>query len=344
MKSSRESGRSAPAATSTSLRPTSSRTRRAFAVVFSSVWFPATVVTPRRSSSGLASASRSAIASSCPGSQSSRIGVGSLTRAQYLVNLRRRGQRGLSAGPGGCDRTGGAGAAKGLLPLAPFEERDDEAGREGVPGARPVDRLDFGRRGARNLFTVIQKQCTLGAQREGEKGSHGRRAECIQLERVRDDQVGAAEDITRDLPGGGRVEAEEAVEPIEGGLDRAVSDLQLADEGVRLSDLDAIRIEGMVGAGHDDDLGLPLLVDEDQRQPSRASNHLSAGQIDVRLAKLFHCEASEVVVSNRPDEPHIGAETRGGHRLVRALPAGDVVEARARDRLPRQGKVLDGGD
>ena len=62
--SSRTSGRSAPAATGTSARPTSSSTRSAFAVVFSSVWFPWTVVTPSSSSSGLASASSSAIASS----------------------------------------------------------------------------------------------------------------------------------------------------------------------------------------------------------------------------------------------------------------------------------------
>ena len=73
--SSRASGRSAPAATGRSARPARSRTRSAFAVVFASVWFPCTVVTPSSSTSGLASASRSAIASSCPGSQSRRIGV-----------------------------------------------------------------------------------------------------------------------------------------------------------------------------------------------------------------------------------------------------------------------------
>ena len=44
--------------------PTRSSTRIAFAVVFSSVWLPETVVTPSSSSSGLASASRIAIASS----------------------------------------------------------------------------------------------------------------------------------------------------------------------------------------------------------------------------------------------------------------------------------------
>jgi len=47
-----------------------------FAVVFSSVWFPYVVVMPRSSSSGLARASRIAIASSCPGSQSRIVGIG----------------------------------------------------------------------------------------------------------------------------------------------------------------------------------------------------------------------------------------------------------------------------
>ena len=59
-----DDGRSAPAATVMSVRPENSRIRIAFAVVFSSVWLPATVVTPISSISGLASARRSAMASS----------------------------------------------------------------------------------------------------------------------------------------------------------------------------------------------------------------------------------------------------------------------------------------
>ena len=61
-------------------RPASSSTRSALAVVLSSVWLPATVVTPSSSSSGQASASRIAIASSWPGSQSRMIGVGLMHR------------------------------------------------------------------------------------------------------------------------------------------------------------------------------------------------------------------------------------------------------------------------
>ena len=73
--SSRVSGAAAPTATGTSGRPASSSTISAFLVVFSSVVFPATVVTPRMSSSGLATASKSAMASSCPGSQSMMTGL-----------------------------------------------------------------------------------------------------------------------------------------------------------------------------------------------------------------------------------------------------------------------------
>src|ERR687891_419149 len=90
--SSRASGRSAPIATGTSALPTSSSTRSAFAVVFSSVWFPYVVVTPSSSTSGLASASKSAIASSCPGSQSRTIGVRTRTEA-YCKDARDRASR-----------------------------------------------------------------------------------------------------------------------------------------------------------------------------------------------------------------------------------------------------------
>ena len=67
------SGPGQPATTGTSRMPTKSRTRSAFAVVLSSPTFPATVVIPRRSSSGWPAANASARASSIPGSQSMMI-------------------------------------------------------------------------------------------------------------------------------------------------------------------------------------------------------------------------------------------------------------------------------
>ena len=75
VRSSRRSGASAPAATGMSVLPAISSVTSALRVVLSSVWLPATVVTPRSSTSGEASASRIAIASSWPGSQSMRIGM-----------------------------------------------------------------------------------------------------------------------------------------------------------------------------------------------------------------------------------------------------------------------------
>src|SRR5579884_1028073 len=90
--SSRRSGRSRPAATGMSVTPAAVRTERALRWVSATAAFPATQVTARRSISGLATAMRSAIESSWPGSQSMMIGVGILSSAK---NLGRRGHFGL---------------------------------------------------------------------------------------------------------------------------------------------------------------------------------------------------------------------------------------------------------
>ena len=78
------------AATGMSVRPASSSTFSAFVVVFSSVWLPPTVVIPRTSTSGEASASRIAIASSWPGSQSMRIGIAIAGSSPPRRSVRRR--------------------------------------------------------------------------------------------------------------------------------------------------------------------------------------------------------------------------------------------------------------
>ena len=90
---SRRSGAPAPAATGMSLRPAISSVTSALRVVLSSVWFPATVVTPISSTSGEASASRIAIASSWPGSQSMTIGVVTGPRPPPLWSEARSGRR-----------------------------------------------------------------------------------------------------------------------------------------------------------------------------------------------------------------------------------------------------------
>jgi hypothetical protein len=70
----RTSGRSQPWAIGTSAMSATLQIRRAFRVIRSTVWLPATVVIARRSIEGEAAASRIANASSSPGSQSRMIG------------------------------------------------------------------------------------------------------------------------------------------------------------------------------------------------------------------------------------------------------------------------------
>src|SRR5215207_3985122 len=190
-------GRSAPAATETSVRPENSRMRIAFAVVFSSVWLPATVVTPRSSISGLASARRSAIASSWPGSQSRIIGS-----AKDLVHLVGGRKRGLGAGPGRRYRPGRACAAQRLVPVAGLEVRDDKAGGEGVASRGSVDCFHLWWLCPRDFLAVLQQDGALRSERECDElpaGVH------LMLVAVHDKQVG----LDVDGPRRRRVEAEE---------------------------------------------------------------------------------------------------------------------------------------
>jgi hypothetical protein len=73
-RSGRVDGASEPAAIGMPRIPATEQTRRALSVVFSSVWLPATVVIATSSIAGEAAASRMAMASSWPGSQSRMIG------------------------------------------------------------------------------------------------------------------------------------------------------------------------------------------------------------------------------------------------------------------------------
>ena len=82
----RTSGAAAPAATGTSVRSSSASIRSVLRVVSRSPTLPPTVVIPRTSSSGRASARVIASASSWPGSQSSRTGM----RAATAGSRRRR--------------------------------------------------------------------------------------------------------------------------------------------------------------------------------------------------------------------------------------------------------------
>ena len=69
--------------------------------------------------------------------------TGIVTR-EYLVYFGRGGQGRLRAEARGGERTRGARPAEGLLVLAALEERDEQAGGEGVAGCGAVDGVDGG--------------------------------------------------------------------------------------------------------------------------------------------------------------------------------------------------------
>ena len=159
--------------------PTNSSTRSAFAVVFSSVWLPATVVTPSRSSSGWRA--RAGVRSRRRGPGRSRAGSASgLTppaheRVEYrrFPHLRPHGSERserLRASIASTSRRAKAAPApsapaaqRGLLALATLEQRDDEARGEGVAGRRAVHRLDRRRHRARATSTPSSRRSAPSA-------------------------------------------------------------------------------------------------------------------------------------------------------------------------------------
>jgi len=86
-------------------------------VTFSIVWFPATVVIPSRSIAGLAAASRIAMASSCPGSQSrmifSTVGPSSSVVAAGRSDERCNARRKVGVAPSDKSRPSGDGIILG---------------------------------------------------------------------------------------------------------------------------------------------------------------------------------------------------------------------------------------
>src|SRR6266511_569821 len=106
--------------------------------------------------------------------------------AQYRVYLRGGRQRGLRAEAGGGDRAGGACSSQGLLTVAPFEQGDDEAGREGVTRRGAVDGFDVRRPGAGDLIAAEEERAVLA---QGERDEARLLADRLQPVAVGDDEV-----------------------------------------------------------------------------------------------------------------------------------------------------------
>ena len=248
-----------PAATGTSPRPTSASTRSALSVVFSSVWLPCTVVTPTRSTSGLASASRSAIASSWPGvAVDDDRGVIARSIASTSAAVGRDGcapKREAASAPAAQARP------QRLLALAALEQRDEQAGGERVAGGSAVDGVDLRRLGTRDLLAVLEQDRALGAERERDEAVAA--PERLELVAVDDGEVG----VDVDRPRGRRVQAEEPRRLLPGAADGLVRDLELREDGV--AGASSTVAELRVRARRDRDLVLAARVDEDQRDAGR---------------------------------------------------------------------------
>ena len=187
-----------PAYTGMSVRPASSSTRRALAVVLSSVWLPETVVTPTSSTSGEASASRSAIASSWPGSQSRMMGVGVMRRVLPASSA--------AVGREGCAPRREAASAPAAHARASASPRSRPSSSETtrqrgerVTGCGAVHSLDARGGRARDLDAVLEERGSLGAVGDGDELSP---RDDLVLEPVHDQQVG----LELDRTGGRRVE------------------------------------------------------------------------------------------------------------------------------------------
>ena len=96
--------------------------------------------------------------------------------------------------------------------------------------------------------------------------------------------------------------------------------LELAEHRVALASVNEPGWSG--GARRDDDLVLAAGVNQDERDARRLVHHLKPAQVDSRLVQPGARELPELVVTDAPDEGHVGAEPRGRHRLVRPLPPG----------------------
>ena len=72
----------------------------------------------------------------------------------------------MRAEPGRGEGAGRARARERLLLVAALEQRDEQAGGEGVAGRGAVDDLDLRRRRARDLLAVLEQDRALGAERE----------------------------------------------------------------------------------------------------------------------------------------------------------------------------------
>ena len=278
-----------------SSRPTWSSTRIAFAVVLLERLVAGTRWSRRAArTSGLASASSSAIASSWPGSQSRMI-VGH--RREDRVDLVGRRQRRLRAGAASAASAPAAQArcSASLRARVPPAARP-QRGAERIAGRRAVDRRRRGG-GVARATSRPSSSSTAPSAPSVSATSPPRVPTTLVLVAVDDEQIGSLE-LERTARRR-RVQAEEARLRGRGG-DRRERDLQLADHRVGFADLDVRRRPGARSRpGATTITFSPLRVDEDQRDAALAVVAHDAARVDaLALERAQH----EIVAADPPDE------------------------------------------
>ena len=122
------------------------------------------------------------------------------------------------------------------------------------------------------------------------------------------------------------------VQPSQAETHRGVRDLELAQDRVVLRQPDLPERE--IGAGRDDDLRLPRVVDVDERDPGGLVGDREL-ELHVHRAQLRERLVGERIASDGPDQRHVRTESGARDGLVRALAARNAGELRAADRLSR---------
>ena len=157
---------------------------------------------------------------------------------------------------------------------------------------------------------------------------------------VDDDEAGALDEVVRERPRRGGVQADEAAAAARGLRDGRERDLELDEHAVVGERLVVGEDDAVVRARRDDDLVLAGVVDDDRGEARRAVRDPHAAHVDPLGRELAPAQLPVRVVPDRAEHAHARAEPRGRDGLVRALAAGDLGEPRAADRLARPRQPL----
>ena len=126
---------------------------------------------------------------------------------------------------------------------------------------------------------------------------------------------------------------------------RVQRDLILQDQNIRRQNgglyfIQISRRDTVIRAGHHHDTVI-LFRNSDHRDAAGYPGHAAdGGRIHTVLLQIFDQPVRKGVVAHTAEQGDIAAQPRGGNRLIRALAAGNILEAFCRNRLALSGQTL----